>query len=544
MANKLTKLTNEDKNRVLSGTSYVLPNNPSNKGWTADQIRQKGYQGLIAMFDLINTKFQAIIDDLNERVLNNDFGEFQTEITNNLNQINSSFSTINTDITNLKKGVSTNKIAIKNNYNELIAKINDLYLKISQVSTDTFPTRDEVNARFSRLSDLIRDAVEIAEGKNKTFVLSYEFTIPSDEELSTSLNYYDGEGNTIKSSQDILNYLGDGWSLNDLVNSNFNSQENSIGLVSENSSGTRGFICVEVEGKRIFSKVADNDKQFPLFKTGDIILVKETNVPDRWYTYNVAYKMETTKVDLSTVVHKTGDETITGIKNFTNGIKVGNSPITFSNNELQVANDIVGAEGNNLGSQAQPFNKLYAKYFNDGSGTETMLSELTNGIIKEINTQYIRIWDLDVGIYKLTYNGTKYIYYKGKTNNDYAYINATYVKSALLFVYSESSDYLFWYLRYEAGNTDANFNPLVYEGVTSETTGRYWSSFMFSPLGNGVNGRTILNKPIYVPTTAGSSGQVLVSTGDEPSWSSDIPTKSYVDNAIQTAIGNVLNGDF
>ena len=50
---------------------------------------------------------------------------------------------------------------------------------------------------------------------------------------------------------------------------------------------------------------------------------------------------------------------------------------------------------------------------------------------------------------------------------------------------------------------------------------------------------------IYAPTTAGTSGQVLVSNGSgEPTWSSDIPTKTYVDNAIQNAIGNVLNGDF
>lgn len=542
MANKLTKLTNEDKNRVLSGTSYVLPNNPSNKGWTADQIRQKGYQGLIAMFDLINTKFQAIIDDLNERVLNNNFGEFQTEITNNLNQINSSFSAINTDITNLKKGVSTNKLAIKNNYNELIAKINDLYLKISQVSTDNFPTRDEVNARFSRLSDLISDAVEIAEGKTKTFVLSYKFTIPSDEELSTSLNYYDGEGNTIKSSQDILNYLGSGWSLSDLVNSNFNSQENSIGLVSENSNGTRGFICVEVEGKRIFSKVADNDKQFPLFKTGDIILVKETDVPDRWYTYNVAYKMETTKVDLSSVVHLDGQQDITGIKNFTNGIKVGNSPITFSNNELQIANDIVGIEGNNLGSQTKPFNKLYAKYFNDGSGTETMLSDLTNGIIKEINTQYIRIWDLEPGIYKLTYNGDKYFYYFGATDTSIASAGVGIQTLIVWYNYDGNKNFLGKSWLCTANSSEWQ----VRVGYTTSSTGKTSIAQFGSPI-SSVNGKTtqISVGGIYAPTTAGSSGQVLVSNGSgAPKWSSDIPTKSYVDNAIQTAIGNVLNGDF
>ena len=71
-------------------------------------------------------------------------------------------------------------------------------------------------------------------------------------------------------------------------------------------------------------------------------------------------------IDTSNLVELDNAQDISGVKNFTNGLKIGNSPITFSNNELQVVNDIVGTEGNNLGSQTQPFNKLYAKYFNDG----------------------------------------------------------------------------------------------------------------------------------------------------------------------------------
>ena len=49
-------------------------------------------------------------------------------------------------------------------------------------------------------------------------------------------------------------------------------------------------------------------------------------------------------IDTSNLVELDNEQDITGIKNFTNGIKIGNSPITFSNNELQIANDIVGLE--------------------------------------------------------------------------------------------------------------------------------------------------------------------------------------------------------
>lgn len=36
--------------------------------------------------------------------------------------------------------------------------------------------------------------------------------------------------------------------------------------------------------------------------------------------------------------------------------------------------------------------------------------------ITEISTQYIRIWGLTTGVYKLTYNGTKYLYFNGATS--------------------------------------------------------------------------------------------------------------------------------
>lgn len=45
--------------------------------------------------------------------------------------------------------------------------------------------------------------------------------------------------------------------------------------------------------------------------------------------------------------------------------------------------------------------------------TKAIPSGGSGGGITEISTQYIRIWDLNPGIYLLTYNGTKYLYYSG-----------------------------------------------------------------------------------------------------------------------------------
>lgn len=447
MANKLTKLTNEDKNKVLSGTSYVLPNNPSNKGWTADQIRQKGYQGLIAIFDLINTKFQAIIDDLNDRVLNNDFGEFQTEITNNLNQINSSFASINTDITNLKNGVSENTSTITSNYNELTTRVNDLYYQLSKVSTDTFPTRDEVNSEIGRLTSLINSAIEVANGKTATYVLSYSFPLPTEEELSNSLNYLYENGYPVRSYADLKEYLGtdDVVIEEDYVNANFNSQEDFISL--NNNGHYIGFVIVEGANETyIFKKVFQSSATLNI---GDIILVKETNVPDRWISYNYAYKMETTKIDLS--------------EYYTKG----------------------------------EINSLVENYRD----------------IKEINTQYIRIWDLDVGIYKLTYNGTKYIYYNGASGTQTRSLNTGV---ALLQITNNESGQKSWFTIYTGPYNGS------YYGKTSSTSGEFTQTYNFSPIYR-VNKSTLV-ADIFAPTTAGSSGQVLISNGSgAPVWENITP---------------------
>lgn len=174
-----------------------------------------------------------------------------------------------------------------------------------------------------------QDIREVAEGKTQTYVLSHSFSIPTDTGLSVG-NYYDADGNKINNSQDILNYLGSGWSVKDLVNINFNSQNNSIGLVSANSIGTRGFLCVEVGDKKIFAKVVENQTIYSFFKTGDVILVTETDVPDRWIDGSNAYKLETTKVDL-TPYAKTSD--IPTVNNATLTIqKNGTNVATFTAN--------------------------------------------------------------------------------------------------------------------------------------------------------------------------------------------------------------------
>lgn len=50
------------------------------------------------------------------------------------------------------------------------------------------------------------------------------------------------------------------------------------------------------------------------------------------------------------------------------------------------------------------------------SSGNIVANTVSAGGITEITTQYTRITDLAAGVYKLTYNGTKYLYYNGTSS--------------------------------------------------------------------------------------------------------------------------------
>ncbi len=51
--NQVVKLTDDDREELLSHTPYILPDNPSNKGFSASQIKRKLYEGFIYLFNLV-----------------------------------------------------------------------------------------------------------------------------------------------------------------------------------------------------------------------------------------------------------------------------------------------------------------------------------------------------------------------------------------------------------------------------------------------------------------------------------------------------------
>lgn len=99
--------------------------------------------------------------------------------------------------------------------------------------------------------------------------------------------------------------------------------------------------------------------------------------------------------------------------------------------------------------------------------------------IRELTTQYIRLYDLDPGIYRWNYNGQKYLYYKG-TGNDAQSIGAVNnTNNFIVFVYNGHNNvfsstgavkacYIF-----AAGdsNTASIANPEIYVAQSGETMG-------------------------------------------------------------------------
>lgn len=200
------------------------------------------------------------------------------------------------------------------NGNAVVQRTSAGQIKVPQTPTDNSHATSK-----EYVDDTAQNLREVAEGKCKTFVLSYADTIASVKATQGSYNFY------------VLDYLTGEWQdqkaelLNgdfddvDICNSIFNSQ-NSLVI---NDFGLYIFRFPDGYG------MAGNITFPDLAKIGDIVLVIETDVPDRWIAGdNTFYKLETAKVDLSNYPTKAGNETITGVWTFTNELDLTNNSKT------------------------------------------------------------------------------------------------------------------------------------------------------------------------------------------------------------------------
>lgn len=200
------------------------------------------------------------------------------------------------------------------------------------VGVPTMGTADDavVNKAYA---DAIR---EVAEGKCKTVVISYEEELIEENDYGVSPDsfYYTPDGTKLETWSDFLSFVGaqsSAAAINSFANALFDSDNQVVDVGQK-------YIITDEAFQKVY-RFGDNLNPSD-FKIGDIILVEETNVPDRWFDSNgYVYKLETSKVDLNNVYKK---------------------------NESLIP---TSSETYNIGEQAHTFNRLYlasSLYFYDG----------------------------------------------------------------------------------------------------------------------------------------------------------------------------------
>ena len=288
------------------------------------------------------------------------------------------------DIANKTYGKITNSnlIYTKDAINNFLSTKEDISNKVTSLSADStdtqYPSAKAVYDNFVNLH-------EVAEGKCKTFVLRYSQTI-ADIKMEIDHGEYDKvtdlEGNDIKNA--ILN--GDYDSIV-LCNNLFNSQNDTLDFFSH----TNEYLLIDSVNQNITSGEQGNisyldtvENIAKILNLGDIFLIKETQVPDRWVSLAIHNRfsnsftlsiMETAKVDISNMVTTNTDQTITGVKRFSNMVYIGNYDndyISITNGDLSIraTNSLVLRSGNNniipyannsidLGSSTLGYKDLY-----------------------------------------------------------------------------------------------------------------------------------------------------------------------------------------
>lgn len=160
------------------------------------------------------------------------------------------------------------------------------------------------------VKDELQNVREVAEGKCKSIVISCTLTAA---EIKSSLQALSGSKavilNVDGTETDIKADVISGSYDNLIMNSDFNTQDNTIAMVPAIS--TQKYLVVErtlfdyVFYPRYKSSTSSESEPITIsdiLKQGDLIYVKELDVPDRWIYVSgglTAYKLETSKVDLS-----------------------------------------------------------------------------------------------------------------------------------------------------------------------------------------------------------------------------------------------------
>lgn len=169
--------------------------------------------------------------------------------------------------------------------------------------------------------------------------------------------------------------------------------------------------------------------------------------------------------------------------------------------------------------------------YGGSSGTPTRLAKGTSGQvltmgsiypqwstpssgITEISTQYTRITDLAAGVYKLTYNGTKYLYYSGTSSTTTHTVTGS-TGAVVLVVNKYSTTYWHWW--YINGSTSY---ASIYYGYTTSSSGSVGTSKSLSSLYTGTPSN-------YYPIRSYTSGLQISSYSGSTNCQLYVPYATY-----------------
>lgn len=213
--------------------------------------------------------------------------------------------------------------------------------KQNTLTFDNTPTDGSSNPVTSDgIYDAVQNVREVAEGKCNTYILSYADTIASVKaDIQQHSNVKVFNGSKIDITADVLNGTYDNATFG---NANFNSQSNEIYCFQ---SPYYTYLIVRITGGYMILAYIDVYYK----KKGDIYLVIETDVPDRWYGNEYTfYKLETSKIDLTNYAQLSGNNTFTGTNTFTQDIEA--RALVFNSGALWIS----GASGVQVGANLFP----------------------------------------------------------------------------------------------------------------------------------------------------------------------------------------------
>lgn len=177
----------------------------------------------------------------------------------------------------------------------------------NKVTSLTSSSTDVQYPSAKAVFDALQNIIAVAEGKCKSYVLSNSY--PISESSWSNYTVYDENGDVIETWADFQTLVG--------ARSLLNEQLKTQTAFSDNLSLT--YVLTGSYPSFYFHRA---ENYFADAKTGDVLLVVEINVPDRWLevstnsiTFNI---LETAKVVITNMVTTDTEQNITGTKRIIN----------------------------------------------------------------------------------------------------------------------------------------------------------------------------------------------------------------------------------